>query len=437
MSGSQKRIVINTFGSFGDLHPYMALALELQARGHVPVIATMAYYREKIEGAGIEFAPVRPNFPHPKDQDPELIERIMEPMTGPRYLTEKVIFPAVRDAYEDLSGTVDGADLLITHPAAPAGPLVGRKTGMPWISTVLAPLSFYSSYDPPVPPFWFWTRKLRVLGPRVMGFLLKMTMSTYKAKAVADFRDELGLANYGNPMFEGQHSPTMVLALFSSIFGEPQPDWPKQVAVTGFCFYDGHHQAEISAELRDFLDSGPAPIVFTLGSTAVWVARDFFQESIAAAKLLRRRAVLLIGDERNRLEALPETIIAVDYAPYQSLLPRAAAVVHSGGVGTTAQGLLSGAPTLIVPYAFDQPDNAEHARRLGTSRTLYRKKYFAPRVARELGELLENAAYAEKAKEVSQQLKGENGPLAACYLIDQLLGVGKERVEELVYASGD
>ena len=196
------------------------------------------------------------------------------------------------------------------------------------------------------------------------------------------------LPDTGNPMFEGQHSPTLVLALFSEVFAKPQPDWPPQTKITGFCFYDGHHEAQMPPELLRFLDNGAPPIVFTLGSSAVWVARDFFKESIEAAKRLGRRAVLLIGDERNLPGTLPEGIIAVDYAPYQSLLPRACAVVHHGGVGTTSQGLLAGVPTLIVPFAFDQSDNAEHAYKLGTSRTLYRKNYFAPRVANELHELL-------------------------------------------------
>ena len=74
-----KRIILNTFGSFGDIHPYMAMALELQRRGHVPVIATMEGYREKIEGVGLEFAPVRPDIPQPKEQGSELVEKIMEP----------------------------------------------------------------------------------------------------------------------------------------------------------------------------------------------------------------------------------------------------------------------------------------------------------------------------------------------------------------------
>lgn len=430
------RIILNTFGSFGDIHPYMAMAMELQRRGHTPVIATMESYREKIEGAGLEFAPVRPDIPPPKEQDSQLIEKIMEPRTGPRFLTEGLVFPAVRDSYADLLQAVEGADLLVTHPAAPAGPLVGRKTGMPWISTVLAPFSFISAYDPPVPPYWQWTRRLSVLGPGVMRFLLNLSKSTYKAKAVTEFRDELGLEDTGNPTFEGQHSPTRVLALFSKLFGQPQPDWPPQTEVTGFCFYDGNREIQAPPELNRFLDNGAPPIVFTLGSSAVWVARDFYRESIEAARAVGRRAVLLIGDERNLPPSLPEGVIALDYVPYQTLLPRACVVVHHGGVGTTSQGLLAGVPTLIVPFAFDQSDNAEHARKLFTSRTLYRKNYLAPRVANELDELLRRPFYTRRAMEVSQQLKQEDGPGRAADAIEQVLSGTPNSNEELAYASG-
>ena len=430
------RIILNTFGSFGDIHPYIAIALELKRRRHRPIIATMEIYREKIESTGLEFAPVRPNIPQPKEQDPELIEKIMDPKTGPRFLMEGLVYPAVRDSYADLWKAVAGADLLVTHPAAPAGPLVGRKSGIPWISTVLAPMSFVSAYDPPVPPYWQWTKHLRLLGPAVMRFLLKLSMSQYKGKDVTRFRDELGIPDYGNPLFEGQHSPLRVLALFSKVFAQPQPDWPPHTEVTGFCFYDGHQQMAVPAELNRFLDNGPPPLVFTLGSSAVWIARDFFRQSTEAAKRLGRRAVLLVGDERNLPNSLPEGMIALDYVPYQSLLPRASVVVHHGGVGTTSQGLLAGVPTLIVPFAFDQSDNAEHARRLGTSRTLYRKNYLAPEVANELNELLRRPFYARKALEVSQQLKQEDGPGRAADLIEEVLSGKRKSTEELVHASG-
>jgi UDP:flavonoid glycosyltransferase YjiC (YdhE family) len=434
-----KRIVLNTWGSFGDVHPYMAVALELQARGHRPVIATMEVYREKIEAAGLEMAPVRPNIPQPKEQSPELIEKIMEPRTGPKFLMEGMVFPAVRDSYNDLLAVAAGADLLITHPAAIAGPLVGRKTGMPWISTVLAPLSFFSVHDPPIPPVMQWTTKVfKLLGPRFLKLFFDVMRSEYKAKPVVEFRNELGIPDYGNPMFEGQHSPLRVLAMFSKIFAAPQPDWPPHTDITGFCFYHGNQEETLPPALADFLDSGPPPIVFTLGSSAVWIGREFYRQSTEAARHLGQRAVLLIGDERiHPGGVLTDDMIAVNYVAYEALMPRASVVVHHGGVGTTSHGLLAGVPTLIVPFAFDQSDNADHAQRLGVSRTVYRNKYQAPRVANELNKLLTEASYSQGAGEVSRQLKQENGPARAADVIEQVLAGTRNNIEELAYASGD
>ena len=362
----------------------MALALELQARGHHPVIATSELYREKMQSAGFDFVPLRPNLPPPAEQDQEMMDKVMHPRSGSGFLLNEMLFPFVRESYEDLLEAVNGVDLLLTHPITFAGPLVAQKTGIPWISSVLAPASFLSAYDPPIPPFWQWMRHIELLGPRIVRAFFNQVKKVYKNKTYNDFRDELGLPDRGSPVFEGQHSPTLVLALFSRLFAQPQPDWPPQARVTGFAFYDGRKEVELPRDLLNFLDGGSPPIVFTLGSSAVWVARDFFHESIAAAKMLGRRAVLLIGDQRNRpAEALPAEVFASDYAPYEVLLPRACVIVHHGGVGTTSQGLRAGVPTLIVPFAFDQPDNAAHAARLGTSRTLPRGKYRASRIAKE------------------------------------------------------
>ena len=436
-----KRIVLATFGSFGDIHPYMAIATELQRRGHQPVIATSELYRQKMAAAGFEFIPVRPHIPPPHEQDPALMEKIMNPRSGSGFLLNEMLFPFVREGYDDLLQAVAGADLLLTHPISFAGPLVAQKTGIPWVSSVLAPVSFFSAYDPPVPPFWLWMRHIQILGPRFVGAFFKQIKKLYSNELYAQLRNELGLPDRGNPVFEGQHSPLLVLALFSRLFAQPQPDWPPQARVTGFAFYDGRNEEGMPAELTEFLDQGPAPIVFTLGTSAVWVALDFYRESIAAAKLLCRRAVLLIGDKRNRLqESLPPEIIAVDYAPFESLLGRGCVMVHHGGVGTTSQGLRVGIPTLIVPFAFDQPDNAAHAERLGTSRTLYRRQYFANRVAKELDVLLTRPQYSQKAKEVGEHLRKERGASVACDLLEgflMALPTRELKSEDLTYALSD
>jgi rhamnosyltransferase subunit B len=271
-----KRIVLTTFGSYGDIHPYMAIAMELKARGHEPVIATSGLYREKIEEAGLSFAALRPDLPPPQDQDQDLVAKIMEPRSGTKFLLEDLLFPSLRESYEDLLEVARSADLLITHPITFAGPIVARKLDLQWISTVLAPMSFVSAYDPPVPPFWPWLVQLRALGPGFMKLLLDFLKKKYPAEPVARLRRELGIPDYGSPVFDGQHSPHLVLALFSSIFAPPQPDWPPQTHTAGFAFYDGRYELETPPALTQFLDASPAPIVFTLGSSAVWVAKNFF-----------------------------------------------------------------------------------------------------------------------------------------------------------------
>src|SRR6185295_18852083 len=121
--------------------------------------------------------------------------------------------------------------------------------------------------------------------------------------------------------------PTCVLALFSTLMAKPQPDWPPHTIVTGFPFYDRRDyfgESEAAPELMKFLDTGPPPIVFTLGSSAFWVARDFYRDSIFAARTLGRRALLLIGHSRNLpSETLPDGVAAFEYEPYSEVLPRA------------------------------------------------------------------------------------------------------------------
>lgn len=435
-----RRIVLSTFGSFGDIHPYIAIALELKKRGHLPVIATSEVYREKMDSAGIEFFPVRPDVPS-YDQ-PDELTKLATDLVDSKGGMEKVIELFTRDpriVYEDLNAAVEGADLLLTHPLPLVGPLVAQKRGLPWISSVLAPISFFSAYDPMVPPQVPALYYLLKLNP-VFGRLFRK-IAAYKLenlmRPVYSLRAELGLPRGKPPLLDGQHSPTRVLALFSSVFGSPQPDWPKNTRVTGFAFYDRRDyfgEVELEPELLEFLENGPPPIVFTLGSSAFWIAENFYRDSIAAAQALGQRALLLIGHERNRpADTLPEGVAAFEYAPFSEVFPRASAIVHSGGVGTTAQALRAGKPVLVVPHAHDQFDNAARVVRLGCGRSIARPRYNSSTGIRELNELLTRPDYFAKAAEVGRKVQSENGAQRAA---DEIENVLTPKVRELEYASG-
>jgi UDP:flavonoid glycosyltransferase YjiC (YdhE family) len=428
---SSKRIVLSTFGSFGDVHPYIAIALELKARGHHPVFATSEAYREKMDSAGIDFHPVRPIVPS-YDQ-PELladfIGRAMNPKTGIEVVAD-MIMPHVRDIYDDLDAATEGADLLLTHPLPFVGPIIAQKKRLSWISSVLAPASFLSVHDPIVPPQWPSLHHALRLSPWVGRAVLALAKIKVDKvlRPVYELRAELGMPRGEQPILNGQHSPTKVLALFSKLLATPQPDWPANTVVTGsFPFYDRRDffgETEIPGGLIDFLDSGPPPIVFTLGSAAIWVADNFYRDSIEAARVLGRRALVLIGHARNMPPLpLPEGVAAFEYAPYSEVLPRACAIVHHGGAGTTGQGMRSGKPVLIVPHALDQFDNAARVERLGCGRTLPRPRYNVESAIRELRKLLENQHYSDTATRVGEIVSEEDGAGLAVAEIESVLNI--------------
>ncbi len=348
-----RRIVLTTFGSLGDLHPYIAVALGLQARGHEAVIATTRHYRQRIEAQGIGFHAVRPDGPD-LDAERDAMRRIMDARKGSEYVVRELLMPALRESYEDVLAAARRADLLVSHVLTYATRLVAEKQGIPWASSFLQPLGFFSAYDPPVLPQVPSLSKLRFLGPafhRPLFWLAKRSCRSW-GEAWHRLRAEIGLPpTSDNPLFEGLYSPSLVLAMFSQLFAGQQPDWPPQTVISGFPFSDEGDEDGMPPELVHFLDAEPPPVVFTLGSSAVLDAGLFFEYSAAAAKLLGRRAVLIIGkDTGNRPASLPDGVVAFDYVPFSKLFPRAAAIVHPGGIGTTGLAMCSGRPMLVMPW---------------------------------------------------------------------------------------
>ena len=417
------RIVLTTFGSLGDLNPFIALARELQDRGYRPVIATSEYYRDIICAAGIAFHPVRPDV-DPKDK--VLLHRAMHPRRGTEVIIREIVIPAIRKTYEDLSTILQNADVLITHSISYAGHIAAEKKSLTWISVVLAPIAFLSAHDMPVLQGLPFPTLPVILGPAINRLLIKVIERVTRrwCRRLARLRADQGLAPGKHPLFDGQYSPQLVLALFSHVLARPQPDWPPNTRITGYGFYDeASGQSDLSPELERFLKAGPPPVVFALGSVAVYTAGDFYRMAAAAAVALNRRAVLVVGLDTHNLPAgeLPPNAVAVDYAPYSKLFPKAAAIVHQGGIGTTGQALQAGKPTLVVPFAHDQPDNARRLGRLGTSITLPFRRCSTGAMTRALEELLKNSEFAQRAEMIGRKVRSENGVVNACNAIEALL----------------
>lgn len=422
------RIVFTTWGSLGDLHPYLALGVEMKRRGHEVAVATLGQWQQAVREAGLGFHPIRPDIPADEAAARQMVRDLLDAKRGPRHLFEQVFGPVMRETYEDTLAAVradGGADLIVTHQVPLTGPIVAGMTGMRWVSAVLLPMAFLSKYDPATPPQAPALQKVAALHPIfAAGFnRLGRAVTRRWAEPTYRLRRALGLPRGGSPFFEAQHSPALVLALFSRALAQKQPDYPPQAVVTGFAFYDAAETHPADPALPRFLDAGEPPVVFTLGSSAVWIAEDFYQTAIAAMRAIGGRAVLLAGEQAPALRAagLPDTIVAFEYAPHSAVMPRASVIVHQGGVGTTGQALRSGRPQLIVPFGQDQPDNARRCVRLGVARTMSRSGFTPARVADHLRQLTQDPAYGRRAADVGATVRAENGTVTACDAIERCL----------------
>ena len=234
---------------------------------------------------------------------------------------------------------------------------------------------------------------------------------------VNDLCAEFGLPPARNIVREWWHSPHCVIGLFPDWYAAVQPDWPPQTRLTGFPLYDEGDATPLTPELDRWLDAGEPPVVFAPGTGNRQAVR-FFEEGADACRRLRRRGLLLSRFAEQIPDPLPSGVRHAEYAPFGSLLLRAAALVHHGGIGTLAQALRAGCPQLVMPMAFDQPDNAVRLARLGVGRYLRPSRFTGLAVARELDELLGSEDVARACHAVASRFEGIDPVAQTCDLIE-------------------
>lgn len=416
------RILLATLGSLGDLHPYIATGKALLARGQHVRLATSIDYRTRVEMAGIEFAPLAPSIAELGDRE-QTARRFFDRWSGPERLFDAMVTAPLRRAYADLRAAVEGVALAVSHPVTAALPLIAESRGLPWLSSVLAPYSLFSTTDPSVIPNFEWLHRLPRLGSWPHGLMLNLARARVRSweRPLHSLRAELGLPPVrGALLIDGNFSPRGTLALFDPTLAAPQPDWPVCTRVCGAALHDaGDPQTATAASdeaLERFLAAGPPPVVFALGSSAVWLARDYWAHAIAACNALGIRGVLLTGTPLQ--QRLPSNVAAFDYLPYSRVFSRSTAIVHQAGVGTLSFALRAGRPQLLTPAGFDQADNAERAVRLGVGRVLpFHRAHNAARLARELRALLGDPTHARAAAEIAEKSRGVDGAEAAAQCI--------------------
>lgn len=416
------RVVLATLGTLGDVHPFIALALGLKARGHVPVFAGAESVRPIAERHGIEFHAIRPDGPQVLSDlgmDEGAVARAVA--TDLRFVIDRVVLPYAEATLADLKPVIAGADLVIGSTFSILARIAAQAAGVPLASALLQPLTLLSAEDPPVMMRGETTLVTlrRWLGPGVIRPLLRLAewASARQMKPFAALRVAAGAPPFaGNEMLAGPLAVERAVGLWSPAFAPAPGDAPASFRQTGFVFYDGGFTGQgLSPALEAFLDAGPPPLVFTLGSMAVYAEDGFYAASAEVARRLGRRAVLLVGDDMvERFRSFDaEDVLVAGYAPHSQLFPRAAAVIGHGGIGTTAQAIRAGVPQLVCAIFGDQFDNGARITRAGLGAMLPKRRYTVDRAATAIDALLKDDAIAAHARRAAIALAAEDGVGAA------------------------
>lgn len=408
MTPTEKNILLCTIGSAGDVNPFIMVGQELKKRGFRVTLMTSQYFEAQARNAGLEFLGLgRVEDYHTIINNPEL----WDAEKGFKFFAESVVFPIMRPAYEMISRFDPSNTILIAQAQFFAAHIAHDKLDFPFITVHLPPAAIRSSYEFPLMPAWMHP----FLKRRLFNLIDIMVFDKLFAAEINLFRKSLGLAPVQKVFERWTHSPQMNLGFFPEWFARPQPDWPPQTHLTGFVYYD--QEETISNDVDEFFKAGSAPIVFTPG-TAMKHGSQFFLDCIRACQQLGRRGILLTQFPEQLPGQLPEGIRHFSYLPFRQMLPRTLALVHHGGIGTTAQAIAAGIPQVIRPLAHDQPDTAARVEKLGIGVALGPKQFTATSLVKKLEPLITSQQVLERCQAYAKKINPAESLNRACTLIE-------------------
>jgi sterol 3beta-glucosyltransferase len=413
------RVLILTFGTQGDIRPFVALAKGLRAAGHEAGVCTAEGFRNLVVGAGTDYV-------HMGNEMLDLVQSEMPRMGGASDALRLVsrMSAAMRSALLDQweAACEFRPSLLVYHPKMLGGLHIAERLQVP--AVVSLPLPFLTptrAFPIPFIAHWPFGGSVNKLSYQFNRF----TAVAYGGMINSFRRETLGLSamsRWSDYLRFPDGRPVPVLYGFSSHVVPMPEDYPGHVHVTGYWFLDEPETWHPPAELADFLAAGEPPVYIGFGSMGFGKhAQTRGQIVVDAVEKARVRAVVATGWGGLQVGSVPDDVHVVEAVPHSWLFPRTVGVVHHGGAGTTAAGLLAGRPTLVCPVLGDQGFWAQRVKNLGVGPTpLPVRRLSVAGLADRLCMLRREGSYRSRAQAVSEELLLEDGVANAVRALEQI-----------------
>ncbi len=413
------KISLLTYGSRGDVEPFIALAQGLAHAGHEVRLAAPRVFDPSLDSSQIEF------FGLPGDPG-QLVARLVDKAGRNQWrmilAMGDFVLPLALEVSEIASKAAEKADLIVhSFLLTSLGYELARRQGIPDISAQLFPV-FCSTVDFPAPTFPalpLGGTYHRLTHQFVSQIFWQGSRSLYK---LARRKHPALPPLTGWPFDRRNHRQTPILYAFSPSVISPPEDWGPHAHITGYWFPQVSSHWKPDPVILDYLADGPPPLAVAFGSTASRRLPGVFEMVLEALKLTRQRAIL-VGAGGPALESSPE-VLWIPQVPYELLFPRAVAILHHGGAGTTGKGLRAGVPNIVLPFTSDQPFWGRRVYDLGAGpKPLAPRRLTVVKLAAAIDAAINNVDMRQRAAQIGRAIQQEDGVSQAVALIEQYAGI--------------
>lgn len=406
-------ITILTFGSRGDVQPFLPLSLGLMSRGHNVILAAPARFKSLVEDYGITFFPLA--------GDPEELSRRLNDAGYNFFKLLNELMSHAVDIGAEMTRQTDEAcrdtDLIIhTFAHAVGAHTLAREKNIPDIHIqnfpMFTPTGDYPNISLPNLGNRFLNRLTHTASLRIteltssLGFeQIRRRAGLPKRKLYSPFKDS------------PPRLPTPILCAWSPSLIPPSSDWSPRVHVTGYYFLPYNESYTPPNRLKEFLEAGKPPVCVSFGSMVNKNAEKIDDVICESLKRMNNRGVILSGWGSAKREATND-LLYLESAPHDWLLPKCRMLIHHGGAGTTSAALRAGIPQIVVPFMADQPFWGSRVHTVGVApKPILVNRLSVDKMVSAMAEA-ESKNILERAQVIGQEIRSEDGVMNTVKLIE-------------------